>query len=65
MCQSGRARRAGQLDGRRADAAAHRVDQDALAHLQTSLREQSIVRGHKDFGNASSLHKVQVIWHLN
>ena len=53
--EDGAAHRVRELDGRRADAAADRVDQDPLARPQTRLRLERVVRGDEDLGDGRGL----------
>ena len=50
----------GDLDGRRADAAADGVDQHALAGCEPALGQQGVVRGDERLGDRRGLDEVEV-----
>ena len=58
--EDGASHRVGDLDGRRADAAADGVDQHAPAGFEPPLGEQGIVRGDERLGDRRRLDEVEV-----
>ena len=58
--EDGAAHRMGDLDGRRPDATAHGVDQDAFARREMALGQQGIVRGDERLGDGRRLDEIQV-----
>src|SRR5581483_8199285 len=63
--KDGSANRMCQLYCCRSHAASCRVNEYALTHLQTALREEGIVCRHKNFRDRCCLYKIKVFGYLN